>query len=140
MRIFLFKMLLWLQPEATGAEAAQQVGERGGGQAPGCGGGGMQLGMLAVMFFMFYFLLIRPQQKRQREHDSMLKSLQKGDKVRTRGGIRGEVVEIGEQEATLQIADRVKINILRSHIEARAAKPRAGTEPDAKQPAPSKKS
>ena len=76
----------------------------------------MQLLMLALMFGVFYFLLIRPQQKRQREIDNLLKSLKKGDQVRTSGGIRGEIVDLTDQEATLLIADKVKINILRSHV------------------------
>ena len=76
----------------------------------------MQLLMLALMFGVFYFLLIRPQQKRQREVDNLLKSLKKGDMVRTSGGIRGEIVDLTDSEATLLIADKVKINILRSHV------------------------
>ena len=76
----------------------------------------MQIGMLVVMMGIFYFMLIRPQQKRQREHDEMLKSLRKGAKVRTTGGIRGEIVDINDTEAILLIADKVKINVLRSHL------------------------
>jgi preprotein translocase subunit YajC len=75
--------------------------------------------LMAVMFGVFYFLLIRPQQKRQRELDDMLKALKRGDKVRTTGGIRGEIVEFTDSEVTLLIADKVKINVLRSHIASR---------------------
>jgi preprotein translocase subunit YajC len=75
--------------------------------------------LMAVMFGVFYFLLIRPQQKRQRETDDMLKALRKGDKVRTSGGIRGEIVDLTETEVNLLIADKVKINVLRSHIAGR---------------------
>ena len=71
---------------------------------------------LVLIFVIFYFLLIRPQQKRQREIDNLLKSLKRGDMVRTSGGIRGEIVDLTDQEATLLIADKVKINILRSHV------------------------
>ncbi len=74
---------------------------------------------LVVMFGVFYFLLIRPQQKRQRETDSMLKALRKGDKVRTSGGLRGEVVDLTDAEVTLLIADKVKVNVLRSHVASR---------------------
>lgn len=88
----------------------------------------MQLLMLALMFGVFYFLLIRPQQKRQREVDNLLKSLKKGDMVRTSGGIRGEIVDLTEQEATLLIADKVKINILRSHVASKQAAPEAAKE------------
>jgi preprotein translocase subunit YajC len=85
------------------------------------GGMEMQLLMLALMFGVFYFLLIRPQQKKQRETDNLLKSLKKGDVVRTSGGIRGEIVDLTDQEATLLIAEKVKINILRSHVAGKQA-------------------
>jgi preprotein translocase subunit YajC len=75
--------------------------------------------MIAAMFGIFYFFLLRPQQKRQRETDDMLKALRKGDKVRTSGGIRGEIVELTDADVTLLIADKVKINVLRSHIASR---------------------
>jgi preprotein translocase subunit YajC len=93
------------------------------------GGMEMQLLMLALMFGVFYFLLIRPQQKRQREVDNLLKSLKKGDVVRTSGGIRGEIVDLTEQEATLLIADKVKINILRSHVASKQVAPEAKEKP-----------
>jgi preprotein translocase subunit YajC len=108
-----------MQPEATsGTSQPAPNAPSGGGSPPSSGMGGMemQLLMLALMFGVFYFLLIRPQQKRQREVDNLLKSLKKGDLVRTSGGIRGEIVDLTDQEATLLIADKVKINILRSHV------------------------
>ena len=82
------------------------------------------------MFLVMYFLLIRPQQKRQKEHDAMLKALDKGTVVRTNGGIRGEILEIDDHEVTLKIADKTKINVLRSHIAGphRDAGRRRGTE------------
>lgn len=81
----------------------------------------VQMLMLALMFGVFYFLLIRPQQKRQRETDNLLKSLKRGDVVRTSGGIRGEISDITDQEVTLLIADKVKINILRSHVASKTS-------------------
>lgn len=78
---------------------------------------------LLMMFGIFYFLLIRPQQKRQKEADAMLKALRKGDKVRTSGGIRGEILDLSDSEVTLLIADKVKINVLRSHIAGRIGDP-----------------
>jgi preprotein translocase subunit YajC len=72
--------------------------------------------LLPLMFVLFYFLMIRPQQKKQREMDDMLKALRRGDVVRTSGGIRGEIVDIGDADVTLLIADKVKINVLRAHI------------------------
>jgi preprotein translocase subunit YajC len=81
----------------------------------------MQLPILALMFGLFYFLMIRPQQKRQRETDALLKALKRGDQVRTSGGIRGEITDITDAEVTLLIADKTKINILRSHIASKVA-------------------
>ena len=83
----------------------------------GCGQGGIEsLLPLFIMFAVLYFLLIRPQQKRQKTTEAMLKALRVGDKVRTSSGIRGEIVDLRENDVDLIIADKVRINILRSHI------------------------
>ncbi|MDQ3035776.1 MAG: preprotein translocase subunit YajC [Myxococcota bacterium] len=114
------QLLLWLQPAATGAGGASE----GGGDAAGGGSqycmiqGGI---MLAVLLFTYFFML-RPEQKRREEAESLLKSLRKGMKVRTTGGILGEILSITEHEVVLGIADKVRINVLRSHI--------AGPEPE----------
>jgi len=109
--------LWWLmQPAPSAPTGAAPTG------APAAGGGaaeglmGSQMLIMLVMFGVIYFLMLRPQQKRQKETDDMLKSLQKGDKVRMSSGIRGEIVELTDTEATLLIADKVKINVLRSSI------------------------
>ena len=108
-----------LQPEVTGGPAAPAPG---GGSAPapgpmGCGGGGVeQIGFLLLMFAVLYFLMIRPQQKRAKQHDTMLGALKKGDIVRTNGGIRGEVTSLDERDVTIEIADRTRIKVLRSHV------------------------
>jgi preprotein translocase subunit YajC len=107
------EFLTWFQPEATGAPDA---GGGGAGAPGGCMGASSQLILLPVMFAVFYFMLIRPQQKRQREIDDMLKALKRGDKVRTSGGIRGEIAELNDHDVNLVVADRVKINVLRAHI------------------------
>jgi preprotein translocase subunit YajC len=109
-----------MQPDATTAVPGTAEPT---GRAPSGGGGwaSMQpLVFLVLMFGIFYFLLIRPQQKRQRETDNLLKALRKGDKVRTSGGIRGEILDLTDADVTLLIADKVKINVLRSHIASRA--------------------
>ncbi|MFZ1864058.1 MAG: preprotein translocase subunit YajC [Polyangiales bacterium] len=108
-----------LQPEVTGGPAAPVAP---GGQAPGpgpmgCGGGGTeQIGLLLLMFAVLYFLMIRPQQKRAKQHDAMIGALKKGDVVRTNGGIRGEITALDERDVTLEVADRTRIKVLRSHI------------------------
>jgi len=109
---------LWAaQPEATtGVEGTPTKAGAPAGGLGGCAQGSMQLIMFPVIFALFYFLLIRPQQKKQQEADSMLKALRKGDKVRTSGGIKGEILSLDEREVMLQVADKVKINVLRSHI------------------------
>lgn len=118
----LLTLMTWFQPEATGGSAPTSAPAGGGGiTGGGAGGPGMfsQFGLMALMFVAFYFVLIRPQQKKQKELDRLLKSLKKGQKVRTSGGIRGEIVDFKSEsgdEVVLLIADRVKINILRSHV------------------------
>ena len=125
-----------MQPEATSTGTAAPSGASGsggGGLPPGCAGGGsQQVVMLAMMFAVLYFLILRPQQKRQREVDDMLKALRKGDKVRTSGGIRGEIIDLTDTEVTLLIAEKVKINVLRSHIATRIGASGEGAADDAK--------
>jgi preprotein translocase subunit YajC len=78
-----------------------------------------QIGLMVLMMVVFYLVLIRPQQKKQKELDRVLKSLKKGQKVRTSGGIRGEILDFKAEagdEVVLLIADKVKVNILRSHV------------------------
>lgn len=71
---------------------------------------------MAVMMLVMYFVMIRPENKRRREAEDMLKSLRKGAKVRTTGGILGEIISVDEREAVLQVADKVRINVLRGNI------------------------
>jgi len=110
--------LFMMQPEATSGGTTQPDGAPAPQSGPTGGGAGgeLQLLLLPLMFVLFYFLMIRPQQKKQREMDDMLKALRRGDVVRTSGGIRGEIVDIGDADVTLLIADKVKINVLRAHI------------------------
>jgi preprotein translocase subunit YajC len=86
-----------------------------GGAAPG-GIPGQQILILVVFVVVFYFLLIRPQQKRAKEHTAMLAKLAIGDEIVTAGGILGRITEIGDNFATLEIADNVRIKIQRSQI------------------------
>ncbi len=74
------------------------------------------VGMLAVLGVMFYFLLIRPQQKQRKEHDALLKNLKTGDKVLTSGGIFGIVSNVKEKTITVKIADNVKVEVVKSAI------------------------
>lgn len=68
------------------------------------------------IFVLFYFLMIRPQQKRAKEHKGMLQALQKGDEVLTNGGIVGRIVKTSELYLTLEVADNVEIHVQRGAI------------------------
>ena len=88
-------------------------------QAAGGGSTGADLmtflPMIAI-FVVFYFLLIRPQQKRAKETRAMLDALQKGDEVITAGGIVGKIAKLNEQYATVEIAPNVEISVQRAAI------------------------
>ncbi|MBE7478306.1 MAG: preprotein translocase subunit YajC [Ignavibacteriota bacterium] len=84
----------------------------------GEGGGGLvsTLIMFGAIFLIFYFMIIRPQQKRAKERDKLLSNLEKGDKVVTNGGIHGIISGLEEKTALLQISENTKIKIERSAI------------------------
>lgn len=75
--------------------------------------------MFGAIIVIFYFLLIRPQQKRQKEHQKMLESIKKGDKVVTNSGIHGTVKDLDDKTMLLQIADNVQVRFERSAIAAK---------------------
>jgi len=89
-------------------------------QAAGGGGSGIEAFLpLILIFVIFYFLLIRPQQKKMKEHKAMLESVRRGDKVVTGGGIVGTVSKVGEgDDLTVEIAEDVKITVRRSMLSA----------------------
>jgi preprotein translocase subunit YajC len=87
---------------------------------------------LILIFVVFYFLLIRPQQRKAKEHRAMLDALRRGDRVVTGGGIIGNVVRVDTpEEVTVDIADGVRVRVLRSTITSVLAKPDAGAARDA---------
>ena len=69
-----------------------------------------------LIFVVFYFLLIRPQQKKQKNLQQMIKNLEKGDKVVTNGGIHGTIFKLGESVLTLEIAEKVRIQVDRQQV------------------------
>ena len=73
---------------------------------------------MIIIFVAFYFLLIRPQQKRQKAHNELVGALSVGDEVVTAGGILGKVTAVSEHYATLSIADNVEIKIQKSTVSA----------------------
>jgi len=99
----------WAYAMATGS----------GGGAGGAGGGGGLVGALVpliLMFLVFYFLLIRPQQKRTRQHKEFLDNLKRGDEVITSGGLHGKITGLTDQVVTMEIADKVRVKVQRSNI------------------------
>jgi len=82
-------------------------------------GGGMLMTLIPfiLMFAIFYFLLIRPQQKRQKARNAMLASIKKGDKVTTIGGLHGKVVELTDDTVVLLVNDATKLTFNRSAID-----------------------
>ncbi len=99
---------------AFAAEAYAQ--DAGAGGAAGMFSLGNPMFLMIAMLAIFYFLLIRPQQKRQKEHKQMLSNLQKGDMIFTAGGIHGKVTGLTDTTVTIEVADRVRIKINRSAI------------------------
>jgi preprotein translocase subunit YajC len=97
----------WLIPSAY-AQAA-------GGAQPNAF---LQLLPLVLIFVVFYFLLIRPQAKRAKEHKAMVAALAVGDEVVTSGGILGKVTETGEQFLTVEIAEGVRVKVQRHTVGA----------------------
>ncbi|OQY02374.1 MAG: preprotein translocase subunit YajC [Desulfobacteraceae bacterium 4572_130] len=73
---------------------------------------------LILMFVIFYFLLIRPQQKKAKEHRNMLDNLRKGDRVVTSGGIHGVIISIDETTIVLEVGDKIKFKVNRGNIGA----------------------
>lgn len=91
---------------------AQDAGGAGGG--PGFG----LLFWMVLFFAIFYFMAIRPQQKRAKEHKSMIAALSKTDEVVTNGGTLGRITHVGEQFLTLEVAEGISIKVQKGSIAA----------------------
>ena len=88
------------------------------------GQGLMQFAPLILIFIVFYFLLIRPQQKKLKEHKAMLEAVRRGDRIVTNGGIVGLVTKVTEKdrEITVEIAEGVRVKVMRDMISSVLAK------------------
>jgi preprotein translocase subunit YajC len=97
-------------------------GLSGGGGGTGGSGGGAFGAMipLVLMFVIFYFLLIRPQQKKAKDQQSWISRLSKGDRVVTSGGLHGEITGLTDTIVTLEIAPKIRVKVNRSAIAASA--------------------
>lgn len=71
---------------------------------------------IIVLFVIFYFMLIRPQNKRAKEHSQMVASLTKGDEVVTNGGILGRITQVGENFVMVEVADGIQLRVQRQAI------------------------
>jgi len=95
----------------SSAYAQAQGGQPAGGEV-------FQLGFLVVLFAIFYFIAIRPQRKRKKEHQQMVSALQKGDEVITSSGILGKITGLDEQFIQLNVASGVDMKMQRVYVNA----------------------
>ncbi|MCP4677862.1 MAG: preprotein translocase subunit YajC [Deltaproteobacteria bacterium] len=81
-----------------------------------CGQDPTMIIMMLAMVAVFYFLLIRPQQKKAKEHQNMLGELKKGDEVVTGGGLVGKVTGISDKLLTLEVSEKVRVRVVKSQV------------------------
>ena len=88
-------------------------------QAPagGAGGGMESIFLIVAMFAVLYFLMIRPQMKRAKEHKAMVEALQKGDEVITAGGVLGKISKVSEAYISLEVAPNVEVQVQRAAVQ-----------------------
>jgi preprotein translocase subunit YajC len=84
--------------------------------ASGQGGQIMAFLPLILLFAVFYFLLIRPQQKRAKTHKQFIENLKKGDRVVTSGGMYGTITGVTDDSVTVEVAEKVRVKVLKSAI------------------------
>jgi preprotein translocase subunit YajC len=87
-----------------------------GAGAPAAGGGLSMIVMMVAFIGIFYFLLIRPQQKKAKEHQAMVQKLSAGDEVVTAGGLLGRIVEVNDSFITLEIAEGVRVKVQKFQV------------------------
>jgi preprotein translocase subunit YajC len=118
---------------------AYAMGQGGGNAAQGAAGGFASFIPLILMFVIFYFLLIRPQQKKSKEHREMLNTLKKGDRIVTSGGLHGRITAVSEAVLTVEIADKVRVKLNRGNVAALLAAAAAAPAEKEEKPAPESK-
>lgn len=94
---------------------AYAMGQLGAGSS-GSAGGLASFIPLVLMFVIFYFLLIRPQQKKTKEHRDMVAGVKKGDRIITSGGIHGQVTAVDDTTVTVEISDKVRVKLNRANV------------------------
>jgi len=105
------------------------MGSAEGGQAAGGLAGFLPI---IILFAIFYFLLIRPQQKKAKEHREMISNLKKGNRIVTSGGIYGTITTIDDTTIGLEIAEKVKIKVSRGNVAAVVSEPEAAVRSEKK--------
>lgn len=93
-------------------DLAYAMGTGGGGQ----GGGFTAIMPLIIIFAIFYFLLIRPQQRKAKQHKQVLESLQRGDRVVSSGGLHGVITGLTEDTVTMEISPKVRVRVSRGSV------------------------
>ena len=101
---------------------AYAMGTGGSGSSGGEGAGFISFVPLLLMFAIFYFLLIRPQQKKAKQHRELLGALKKGDKVISSGGLHGTVTGLTDDVVTMEIAPKIRVKVSRGSVSAVVAK------------------
>ncbi|MBI5592190.1 MAG: preprotein translocase subunit YajC [Deltaproteobacteria bacterium] len=106
----------------------------GGAASPGSAGGLASFIPLVLMFVIFYFLLIRPQQKKTKEHRDMVAGIKKGDRIITSGGIHGQVTSVDDTTLTVEISDKVRVKLNRANVagmvQTQTQPPKKAVEPE----------
>lgn len=101
-------------------DIAYAMGTSGGAGAGGAGGASSFLSTpllpIILMLAIMWFLLIRPQQKKQKEHREMISNLKKGDMIITSGGLYGRITGLTDATVTVEIADKVRVRVSRAHV------------------------
>lgn len=95
---------------------AYAMGTGGATGAAGNGGGLTAFVPLILMFAIFYFLLIRPQQKKAKEHQNMINAVKKGDRVITSGGIHGRIMAVDDTTVSIEVAEKIRIKVSKGNI------------------------
>jgi preprotein translocase subunit YajC len=90
-------------------------------QAGGAGFGPATIAWFVAILAIMYFMMIRPQQKQLREHRSLLASLKKGDEVVTQGGLLGRIYAVTDKTVTLEVANGVRVRVLKTMIQAKGS-------------------
>lgn len=105
------------------------------GASGGAEGGGsvlVQFIPLILIFLIFWFLIIRPQQRRAKQHRELVRSVKKGDQIYTDSGIRGTIQRVGDDEITVEIAPKVQVRMQRSRVASMVKEGKGGDDKPAK--------